>query len=100
MQPSDEEIRKLTPAQREEALRRISRSASFQRVFNNKDGEVVLAELKKQLAGFDADPYIHAYNAGKQFMWDFMQKAMEPDLEKAREVLAKSEKENKNARRP
>lgn len=83
----------LNQEQKAEAERRISRSASAQRVFRNVDGELVLSELKKQLAGFDADPYIHAFNAGKLFMWTFIQNMLEPDLEKAREVLDAQAKE-------
>lgn len=73
--------------QREEILRRIERSAAFQRVFQGKDGDLVQTELKKQLGGFDPDPYVHAFNAGKRFIWDFIQNALKEDVEKAREVL-------------
>ena len=77
----------LNQEQKDEALRRIARSSAFQRVFRGKDGELVLSELKKQLRGFDPDPYIHAYNAGGNFMWNFIQNALDVDVEKAREVL-------------
>lgn len=77
----------LNEKQKEEAARRIARSAAFQRVFKSRDGELVLAELKKQLGSFDSDPYVHAFNAGKQFMWNFIQNAVGADIEKAREVL-------------
>ena len=84
----------LNEDEKKEVVRRIERSAAFQRVFRGKDGELVLAELKKQLSGFDPDPYIHAFNAGKQFMWTFIQNALESDVEKAREVLgAETKKE-------
>lgn len=85
----------LNEDQKKEVLRRIERSAAFQRIFRGKDGDFALAELKKQLSGFDPDPYIHAFNAGKQFMWDFIQNALGADVEKAREVLkdAKDKKE-------
>ena len=77
----------LNEAHKEELLRRIARSSAFQRVFRGKDGEIVLSELKKQLKGFDPDPYIHAYNAGISSMWNFIQNALDADVEKAREVL-------------
>ena len=77
----------LNEEQRAEVTRRIERSAAFQRVFKGKDGDLVSRELEKQLSGFNADPYTHAFNAGKRFMWDFIQNALEADVEKAREVL-------------
>lgn len=84
---------KLNEDQKKEAIRRIERSAAFQRVFKGKDGDLVSAEIKKQLSGFDADPYAHAFNAGKQFIWNFIQNALEADVEKAREVLNAENKE-------
>jgi len=86
----------LNPEDREEVLRRVARSAAFQRVLRGVDGELVQSELKKQLGGFDPDPYIHAFNAGKQFMWQFIQNALDADVEKAREVLdAQTEEKRK-----
>ena len=43
----------------------VERSAAFQRVFSGADGEKVLDYLKSQMAGFNKDPYQHAFNAGK-----------------------------------
>ena len=47
-------------------------AAAFKRLFSGrgtvKDSEIVLNYLKKQIAGFDRDPYQHAYNAGKTRM--------------------------------
>lgn len=80
-------MQQLNEEQKKEVLRRVERSAAFQRVFKGKDGDLVSNELKKQLSGFDPDPYVHAFNAGKQFMWNFIQNALEGDVEKAREVL-------------
>lgn len=73
--------------QKQELKRRIERSSAFQRAFKGPDGEKVLDELKKQLEGFDADPYVHAFRAGKLFMWNFIQNALKGDVERAREVL-------------
>ena len=84
----------LNEAHKEELLRRIARSSAFQRVFRGKDGEIVLSELKKQLKGFDPDHYIHAYNAGISSMWNFIQNALDADVEKAREVLNINGKKN------
>ena len=84
----------LNQGQKDEALRRIARSSAFQRVFRGKDGELVLSELKKQLKGFDPDPYIHAYNAGISSMWNFIQNALDADVEKAREVLNTNDKKS------
>ena len=84
----------LNEAHKEELLRRIARSSAFQRVFRGKDGEIVLSELKKQLKGFDPDPYIHAYNAGISSMWNFIQNALDADVEKAREVLNTNDKKS------
>ena len=84
----------LNQGQKDEALRRIARSSAFQRVFRGKDGELVLSELKKQLRGFDPDPYIHAYNAGISSMWNFIQNALDADVEKAREVLNTNDKKS------
>ena len=86
-------MQQLNEEQKSEVLRRIHRSAAFQRVFKGEDGELALAELKKQLSGFDTDPYVHAFNAGKRFIWDFIQNAINADVEKAHKVLedAKSE---------
>ena len=42
----------------------VELSAAAQRIFQNKDGVLFLAHLKKQAKGFDKDPYQHAYNAG------------------------------------
>lgn len=80
----------LNEEQKKEVLRRIERSATFQRVFRGKDGEFVQTELKKQLKGFDPDPYIHAYNAGQQSVITFIENTIEADVEKAREVLKES----------
>ena len=42
----------------------IKYAASFQRVFNNPDGELVMERLKSLLVGFHPDPYWNAYNSG------------------------------------
>jgi len=80
MQPLNEE-------QKKEVMRRIERSAAFQRVFKGADGEFVRDELKKLVRGFDPDPYVHAYNAGVRSIVDFIQTCIDQDTEKAREVL-------------
>jgi len=85
----------LNEQQKEEVVRRIARSAAFQRVFRGKDGEIVLDELKKQLSSFNPDPYVNAFKDGKQFMWDFIQKVLEQDVEKAREVLGNAPPEKR-----
>lgn len=72
---------------REEVQRRIARSAAFQRVFNGKDGEFVLAEMKKQISGFDPNPYINAYNCGMRDFYNFVNNILTSDVEKAMEVL-------------
>ena len=79
----------LNPEQKEEVLRRIKRSAIFQRVFSGADGEFVLDELKKEVRGFDPDPYISAYNSGVRSICDFIQTVLNENVEKAREVLNK-----------
>lgn len=63
-------LKRLSKEEKIEQRRReiqsfVDVSAAFQRVFAGKDGEVVLDFLKKQLKGFDKDPYQHAFNAGK-----------------------------------
>lgn len=80
------------PEEREEVLRRVARSASFQRTFKGKDGELVLAELKSQLRGFDSDPYVHAYNAGVRSIYEFIQTVLNEDVERAREMLGTEKK--------
>jgi len=77
----------LNEEQKEEVSRRITRSATFQRVFRGLDGEFVLAELEKQLRGFDPDPYVNAYNCGVRDILNFITTVLEADVEKAREVL-------------
>ena len=81
-----------TEEQREEVLRRITRSAIFQRVFSGTDGNFVLKELKKEVRGFDPDPYVSAYNSGVRSIYEFIQKVLQEDVEKAREVLDRKEK--------
>jgi len=82
----------LSQEQKEEVARRVKRSATFQRVFKGTDGDFVRAELKKQVRGFDPDPYINAYNCGVRDLLQFITNVLESDVEKAREVLgAKAE---------
>lgn len=89
-QPQPKE--KLTEEERQEVMRRIGRSAAFQRTFSGKDGELVKAELKKMCRGFDPDPYIHAYNAGVTSVLNFIDTAMNQDVESARKVLEEQKK--------
>ena len=77
----------LNSGQREEVIRRITRSATFQRVFKGADGDFVRTELKKQIRGFDPDPYVNAYNCGMRDFYNFITTVLEADVEKAREVL-------------
>lgn len=81
-----------TEEKRQEFDRRIKRSAAFQRLLNCPEGELFLAELKKQLRGFDPNPYIHAFNAGIGWWWDFIHTAMTQDVESARKVLEEQKK--------
>ena len=85
----------LSPEQREEVVRRIARSAAFQRVFKGADGDLVRVELKKQIRGFDPDPYINAYNCGMRDFYNFITTVLEADVEKAREVLENAKAEEK-----
>lgn len=62
MLPNNREKQEL---QREVIRHFVEKSAAFQKVFSGPDGEIVLDYLRKQKAGFDKDPYQHAYNAGK-----------------------------------
>lgn len=84
----------LSEEQKQEVMRRIERSVAFQRTFRGKDGELVLNELKNMRRGFDPDPYIHAYNAGIRSLVDFIDTAMNQDIENARKIL---EEQKKNA---
>jgi len=75
-----------------EVVKRIKRSATFQKVFRGADGDFVLGEMKKQVKGFDPDPYINAYNCGMRDFYRFITNVLEADVEKAREALgAKAE---------
>jgi len=85
-------MQQLKPEQKEEVLRRIKRSAIFQRVFGGADGDFVLAELKKHLRPFDPDPYVNAYNCGIKDFLSFIDTILNQDIEKERAVLnAKTE---------
>ena len=46
----------------------VKTAAAFQRVFSGAEGELVYDYLKTQTAGFNIDPYQHAFNAGKTRM--------------------------------
>lgn len=90
MQPKE----KITEELRQEIMHRIERSAAFQRVFSGgKDSDLVLAELKKLIRGFDPDPYIHAHNAGIRTVLEFIDIVMNQDVESARKVLEEQKKE-------
>ena len=81
----------LNEEEKKEVLRRIQRSADFQRVFRGTDGERVFVEIDKFCGfkddSFSIDPYLTAYNAGKRAVAIFIHKAFEEDVEKAREML-------------
>lgn len=61
----EEEQRQRLESQKQVMQDYVSTSAAFQRVFDGKDGEIVLNYLKKHTAGFNIDPYQHAFNAGR-----------------------------------
>lgn len=82
-------MQQLSEELREEVQRRIERSAKFQRVFAGADGEYVLAEIEKQISGFDKDPYVNAYNCGMRDFYKFIKKVLDSDVEKAMEELNK-----------
>lgn len=85
-----------TEEEKQEVMRRIERSASFQRLLNCPEGELFLAELEKQLRPFHPDPYVNAFNGGIRWWWDFIQKAMNQDVETARKILEEhKQKEDK-----
>ena len=71
----------------------IKVSACCQRVFNNPDGNVVLVFLRGQTAGFDKDPYQHAFNAGKRRMLEFIEDFL--DEEKYKQRLEQINAQNK-----
>ena len=76
----------------------MSKSASFQRVFSDdKDSEIVLDYLETQTAGFDVDPYQHAFNAGKRRIVEII-KDMRDKKEYDKHI--KHLKELENAGRP
>jgi len=83
----------LNEEQKAEVMRRIERSAAFQRTFTGKDGELVLSELKKMRRGFDPDPYINAYNTRMRDLLDFIDTTMSQDVESARKILEEQKKE-------
>ncbi len=66
----------------------VKTSAACQRVFGCPDGDVVLTFLKGQIAGFDKDPYQHAFNAGKKRLIEIIEQMMnETEYKKHLEVL-------------
>jgi hypothetical protein len=69
------------------------KTAIFQRTFGCSDGKKVLDELKQlSMGGFNADPYIHAYNAGKMFIYQFIVDCIENKYyERAKALMAKEE---------
>ena len=91
MQISKEQIKSV-----EEKIRR---SANFQRIFSGKGGQEVLDEIDKFTLykgnTFNADPYIHAYNAGQRSMAVFIHNILDQDIELARKML---KKENENVK--
>ncbi len=64
LNPEEQRQQKLE-SQKKQIQEFVSVSAAFQRVFDGEDGEIVYSYLKKQTAGFNVDPYQHAFNAGK-----------------------------------
>lgn len=89
-------MQQLSEEQKQEVMRRIERSAAFERIFSGgKDSDLVYAELKKLVRGFNPDPYIHAYNAGVRSVLDFIDTAINQDLESARKILEEQKKEDK-----
>ena len=50
----------------------VKDAASFQRVFNNPDGENVIKRLKQFVKPFDRDPYQNAYNTCAREIVDFV----------------------------
>ena len=66
----------------------VKTSAACQRVFNCPDGEIVMTFLKGQLGGFDADPYKHAFNAGKKRIIEIIEQMLDDaEYKKHLEVL-------------
>ena len=43
----------------------IRLSSAIKNILTGEDGQIVIDFLRKQKAGFDKDPYQHAFNAGK-----------------------------------
>jgi len=86
-------MKQLNEEQKQEVMRRIERSAAFERTFTGKDGELVRDELKKRCRGFDPNPYIHAFNAGVRSVLDFIDTAMSEDYKSARKILEEQKKE-------
>jgi hypothetical protein len=68
----------------------------FQRVFGDKEGELVLKEIDDACeyngSTFDPDPYIHAYKAGQRSMAVFIHNIIDQDIESARKTLEQGEK--------
>jgi hypothetical protein len=86
----------LDENQRKEVEKRIHRSAAFQRVFSGSDGKLTLDEID-MLCGykrdtFHADPYEHAYNAGRRSAAVFIHNVIEQDVEKAMRLLDAGDK--------
>ena len=81
----------LNEDEKKEVERRVHRSADFQRVFSEPDGERVLSELDKFCGfkddTFKPDPYVSAYNAGRRSVAIFIHNVIEQDIEKAKEAL-------------
>ena len=74
------DLQKQKQAERVESIQKfVKTSASFQRVFNCPDGNVVLTFLKGQTAGFDKDPYQHAFNAGKSRMVEIIEQMLDEE---------------------
>ena len=82
---------KLNSDQKTELDRRIHRSSVFQKVFNGREGEFVLAEIDKDTnfngSTFDPDPYIHAYKAGQRSMAVFIHTIIDQNIEIARKRM-------------
>ncbi len=72
----------------------IERSVLFEKLFHGADGENALKELDSACGkGFDPDPYVHAYNAGKRFLYDFIRNCINNDVSKAKEMLEQAQLE-------
>lgn len=76
-------------------------NATFQRVFNGKDGELVLKEIENHCRIYNflidynhPDPLILAANAAKRDVWDFIQNALDEkrvakNIERYKKTLSK-----------